>query len=336
MAAEDICGRLWFLLKTIGVARSCSHSFICRFLEGSAMQRGCFRVQKSALLQMKDSLTPLFISFLFFFLFLHKLLVFVFIVWSALLMEFLCRWWLKGVDASLLLQFRLNSLFGISSTSSNGSGFRVFCGLGKPICFCLVESCLLQPKGQICWLQYKCSHKTMMVADYRLFFLSRLGLFSPTLKESVAEVAATSLFCSFALFHPSSAPTGWFKMAPLKHFGLSVAPLKPSMGLCHPWWINHPISASTAGEADPLTSACSRIPRGPKTQSVIGSADIKCLKQSKAEMEERLRWTRLCAKPVHKLIVIIPLKSSHWVYSTLLNIHEASAYQRGCSWTASD
>lgn len=170
---------------------------------------------------------------------------------------------------------------------SNGSGFSVLCGLGKIICFCLVESCLLQPIGRICWLQYKCSHKTMIVADYRLFFSPDWVLFSPTLKESVAEVAATSVFCSFALFLPSSVPTGWFKMAPLEHFGLSVAPLKPSMGLCHPWWINHPISASTASEADPLTSACSRIPRRPKTHSVIGSADIKCLKHSKAEMEER-------------------------------------------------
>lgn len=207
-----------------------------------------------------------------------------------------------------------------------------FMGWGNPICFCLDESCLLLPKGQICWLQYKCSHKTMIVAAYRLFFSPDWVLFSPTLKESVSEVAATSVFCSFALFLPSSAPTGWFKMAPLKHFGLSVAPLKPTMGPCHPWWINHPITASTAGEADPLTSACSRVLRGPKTQSDIGSTDIKCLKQSKAEMQEWFRWAWLCAKPVHKYI---PLKSRHWVYSVLLNIHEASAYQRQCTWTAS-
>lgn len=101
MAGEAVCGQLWFLLKTICMARSCSQSFICRLLKERAWCRvavsECGIKSRSCSAAAKGERISI-VHFFSFFLFPTQTVHLSFMVWNVLLMESLCRWWLQMIS----------------------------------------------------------------------------------------------------------------------------------------------------------------------------------------------------------------------------------------------
>lgn len=156
-------------------------------------------------------------------------------------------------------------------------------GLEKPICVCLVESCLMQPKGQI-FASY--SPKTVLkiwfwqtVDCFSLHTGSSSGLQWINLQLKLLLPAATSSFSLHERIQDDLRWLRWSILGYLWHHSNPAGALSTLMN-------KSPYHAFTASEADPLNTACSRIPRAPKTSCVIPSADVKYKNQTHSEMQE--------------------------------------------------